>query len=408
MADLFRIDISVEVQDKTNPGLDQANRKITGFEKSLQRTREQIERMNQIRFQLLGVGLPSAQRGLDNIWRSLFSITSRTWHISMSVLGTPLRVLNSIKNTLFKIPTLIAGMTTGMAAKQVFLDPLKMANDFQNAQMAFGTMLGGDEKGNAFLKSLDDFAERTPFSAAGLRSLAQRMLEFKFQSKDVIPYLTAIGDWAGLMGKGEEGIDRVTLALGLMKEKGRVQGDEMQQLTKAGINAYDYLSQAMGKSTAELMKMQEKGLIPADKAIDAIIQGLTRDFGGGMKRQESTTRELWNRIKKTFDSKIVKMWGLGLDQGINPVLKDTVDGIDANKSSIDQWSQAVQNAGDRELPSSLRLLSSCRTGGSNLSHPREPELLQAAWHPAQRPGFGKTTEGRSDSRTAKSGQTGCW
>lgn len=345
MAEVFRIEIPVQVMDQTNPGLNNAAKRVNNFEVSIRRTKKQLEEMNQTRWQLTLYALDRTQQTLNRVRSSLFGVVGRTWNISVGILGAPLQLLNRIQSTLFSIPTLLTAMGGGLAVKKGFADPLSMANDFEDARIAFETMLGGREQGDNFLRSLDEFAERTPFTTAGLRDMSQRMLAFKFQSQQVIPYLTAIGDWAGMMGKGEVGIDRVTLALGQIKAKGRVQGDEMLQLTEAGINAYDYLSEAMGKTTQELMKMQEKGLIPADKAIDAIIQGMTRDFGGGMKRQEANTRGLWNTIKETFDNRIVRRWGDGISKGINPALAKMVGGIDENRDGLDKWSEAMERAG---------------------------------------------------------------
>lgn len=344
--EVFRIEIPVHVRDQTNPGIDNATRRMTGFERSARRTKKQLDEMQATKWQLTLYALDKTHAVLTSARRNLMSITGRTWNISIGILGSPLRMLSGIKNSLFSLSTLLTGIASGFAVKKGFIDPLSMSNDFADARIGFRTMLGGPEQGDAFLQSLEDFAEHTPFTTAGLRDLSQRMIAFKFASKDVIPYLEAIGDWSGLMGRGEEGISRVTLALGQMKAKGRVQGDEMLQLTEAGINAYDYLSQAMGKSTSELMKLQEKGLIPADKAIDAIITGLKKDFGGGMKQQEETTRGLWNTLKETFDNKVVKRWGDGLSKGINPMLKAMVGGIDDNKSAMNRFGDSIERTGE--------------------------------------------------------------
>ena len=43
----------------------------------------------------------------------------------------------------------------------------------------------------------------------------------------------------------------------------------MLQLTDAGLPVYDILGKAFGKTTKELIKMQENGLLPAEKVIAA-------------------------------------------------------------------------------------------------------------------------------------------
>lgn len=163
-----------------------------------------------------------------------------------------------------------------------------MNNQLQNASIGFATMLGSGEKAQKFLDALQAFAAKTPFEFSELVPAAQRMLAMGFAAKDVIPDLTAVGDAAAALGASPETIDRVTLALGQMNAKGKVSAEEMLQLTEAGIPAWDLLAKGMGKSTAEVMKLSEKGLIPAKKAIDLITKGMEDRFGGMMDKASHT------------------------------------------------------------------------------------------------------------------------
>ena len=54
--------------------------------------------------------------------------------------------------------------------------------------------------------------------------------------------LRSIGDASAAAGKGKEGIDRIALALGQMRAKGKVPSEEMRQLTEANIEAWDILA----------------------------------------------------------------------------------------------------------------------------------------------------------------------
>lgn len=266
-------------------------------------------------------------------------LTSKTWEVTIRAKDLATGTISRIKSTVLSLPGMVG---LGAGAYGTVIAPLKVSGDFEQADIAFETMLKSGEKAKSFMAELKDFAERTPFDFPGVRDAAQRMLAFKFAQKDIIPDLTAIGDWAGAMGKGKEGIDRVVLALGQMKAKGRVQGDEMLQLTEAGINAYDYLSKAMGVSTAKVMELQSKGLLPAEQSIRAIIDGMNKDFGGGMKKQESTLFGLWNRIKETFNNKLLFKWGEGIRLGIQPRLLKIGDWLDRNQDTIQRWGNTLQ------------------------------------------------------------------
>lgn len=158
----------------------------------------------------------------------------------------------------------------------------------EQAQIAFETMLGSGEKARNFLDQLAAFAAKTPFEFPELIDATKRMLAFGFASDDVVPTLTAVGNAASGLGMSGEGINRIVLAMGQMKAKAKVSGEEMRQLTEAGIPAWDMLAQAMGKSTSEVMKLSERGLIPADQAMRIFVEGMNKRFPDMMKKQSTT------------------------------------------------------------------------------------------------------------------------
>jgi tape measure domain-containing protein len=83
-------------------------------------------------------------------------------------------------------------------------------------------------------------------------------------------------------------MDRVVTALGQIKMKGRVQGDEMLQLAEAGINANAYLEKAFHLTPQQLQKAQQAGKISAAAAIPVILAGMDAQFKGLMDKQSHT------------------------------------------------------------------------------------------------------------------------
>lgn len=165
---------------------------------------------------------------------------------------------------------------------------MKLNMSMEQTQMAFETMLGSTEKAAAFVGQLKTMAAETPFEFPGLADASRKLLAFGFAVERIPTMLTAVGDAASGLGLGEAGMQRVILALGQMKAKAKVSGDEMLQLTEAGIPAWDILAKAMGKSTSEAMKLSEKGLLPANMAIDALVKGMAEKFPNMMKKQSGT------------------------------------------------------------------------------------------------------------------------
>lgn len=206
------------------------------------------------------------------------------------------------------LPTIAAGgalLQLGMSAEQ--------------SEIAFTTMLGSAEAARDFLEDLRDFAASTPFEFTELQDASRRLLAMGFAAEDVLPMLTDIGDAVSGLGLGADGVDRVTLALGQMQAKGKVSGEEMMQLLEAGIPGWRYLAESMGLTTAEVMDLSQRGLLPADTAIQAILKGMREDFGGMMADQSKTAAGELSNLKDELTSV-----GVELGRILLPATKEAI------------------------------------------------------------------------------------
>lgn len=237
---------------------------------------------------MTGAAVSSAKNGLVGLGSSVDAVGGKFNAMTVAV-GTV--VGNLATGAISKLGELAGSIvTTGIG-----FDSMK-----QQADIAFTTMLGSGEKAKAFLDKLQAFAAKTPFEFPDLLMASQRMLAMGFQSDKVLPTLTAIGDAVAGLGGSSAMVDRVTTALGQMQAKGKATGEEMMQLTEAGIPAWDFLAQKIGVSIPEAMKMVTAGAVSADVAISALTDGMNTKFGGMMERQSATFAGLWSTIKDTF------------------------------------------------------------------------------------------------------------
>jgi tape measure domain-containing protein len=170
----------------------------------------------------------------------------------------------------------------------------------EQARIGFTTMLGSAERAEAFLRDMAEFAVRTPFEFPELLDASKRMLAYGFAAEDVRPTMEAVGNASAAVGLGTEGINRIILALGQMRAKGKLSAEEMRQLTETGIPAWEILAEAMGKTTAEIMDMQQKGLIPAHEAIQILIEGMNKRFPNMMAQMENTWEGVTSTIKDVW------------------------------------------------------------------------------------------------------------
>lgn len=216
---------------------------------------------------------------------------------------------------------------------------IQAAGNVQKVQTAFTNMLGSAEKAAAFTKQLQSFAAATPFEFNQVTAAAQKFLAFGFTAEQVIPTLTAVGDAAAGVGLGAEGINRVTLALGQIAAKSKVQSDEMLQLTEAGIPAWQMLADKIGVSVPEAMDMVTKGMVDAQTGISALVAGMSQKFGGMMEQQSQTIQGTWSTMMDGLEQTAGQV-GLRLAESLN------ITGLfQSIGEGLNNFAQAVQSGG---------------------------------------------------------------
>jgi tape measure domain-containing protein len=150
---------------------------------------------------------------------------------------------------------------------------------------------------------------------------SQRLLAFGFDAQKIIPILTSVGDAVAGFRWLPEKLNRVLLALGQIRAKGKVAAGEMLQLTEAGIPAWEMLAKKIGVSIPEAMKLSERGAIDAETAINAVIEGMNKKFGGLMAKQALSWSGMLSNIKDTFTQVTGRVmrpfFELGLKEWIN-------------------------------------------------------------------------------------------
>lgn len=165
------------------------------------------------------------------------------------------------------------------------------------------------EAGEELLEWTQKLAIESPFSQEGVNDAFKMAMAYGFNTQEAKRLTQAMIDFASGTGATEASMSRIALALGQIQAKGKLAGGEVLQLTEAGLNVNQILADAFGKTTAEIVAMREDGLIPADTAIEAIVQSLERDFGGAAARQSDTIAGLVNSLGDLRDIGLREFFG---------------------------------------------------------------------------------------------------
>lgn len=179
-------------------------------------------------------------------------------------------------------------------------------------------------KAKELLEWTQKLAIESPFTQDDVAQSFRMAQAYGFTTEEAKRLTTALIDFSAGSGATGETMQRVALALGQIQAKGKLAGQEVLQLVNAGVSVDAILAEAFGKSTEEIVEMREKGLIPADQAIQAIVQTLERDFGGAAARQSQSFAGLVSSLLE------IKQTGLrefftGTFEAIRPLLIEFVD-----------------------------------------------------------------------------------
>lgn len=176
-------------------------------------------------------------------------------------------------------------------------------------------------KAQELLGWIQKLAIQSPFNQDDVAQAFRMAQAYGFTTDEAKRLTTALIDFTAGTGATGETMQRIALALGQIQAKGKLAGQEVLQLVNAGLSVDAILAKAFGKSTEEIVEMREKGLIPADQAIQAIVQSLEEDFGGAAARQAETFAGLVTSIEDIKEVGLREFF-TGTFEAIRPYLSE--------------------------------------------------------------------------------------
>lgn len=233
--------------------------------------------------QLTSVNQALAQQAANN---GRVTTSSNT---AASSLGTMSQRLGSMMSMLKSM--------LAMRATRSFLEAtIGGLSQFEQYETSFAVMLGDMQAAKDLMSDLQDFAAHTPYQLPDVTKAAQLLMNYGVEAKDLITTMTHLGDLS--QGQAEK-LDRISLAYGQMLAKGKVTGEELRQMTEAGVPLTQALADNMGIATSELMKFIGKGEVGIPE-LNSAIEGLTTGtgkFAGMMEQQSQTLAGQWSTLK---------------------------------------------------------------------------------------------------------------
>jgi tape measure domain-containing protein len=345
-------------------GVEEVTNELRTVNRFIESTRRRFALLNKMEMSLaarLNDQVTEPIRKVEGKWKPL-KFLKTSWKVVIGAHDLATGAFNRIGRMARALAGTVSSLSASIsdaisrATEPGILRPLGMAGEFEQTKITFESLLGSDEKAQRFLGELQDYAEKTTFEFVQLADTSKKLLALGVAAEDILPMMTAVGNAATGLGLGAEGIDKMILALGKMRTKSKVSVEDMLRLTETGIPAWDILAKKMGMTTQQVMKLSEDGLLPAEKAVDALIEGMNQRFPNMMDRQSQSLLGMWSNMKEVFNIKIVLRWGQGLAAALKPRFEQLTKWINENADTISRWGERLSAAASAGADFVLRRL----------------------------------------------------
>lgn len=186
-------------------------------------------------------------------------------------------------------------------AKDGALEMLRYSAKIETTSVAFKNLSGNAAFAASHIKELQQFSVQNSLPLEPLLTMSQRLQAAGVQSEKLIPLMQDIGNVAAATGDlGAERLEGIATALSQMISKGKLSAEEMEQLAERNVPAWKLLSDATGKTVAELRELGEQGKLTSNDMLNALNKVATNKFGNALKEQSQTGMGAWTGMVNTI------------------------------------------------------------------------------------------------------------
>lgn len=216
-------------------------------------------------------GNTTAQAGLNNEIRA-GTINMKGFAVAVLSAVGAYKAFNAAKNFL-----------KGILSQGIEFHAFKQASE-----SAFTTFLGDAETAKQYMDDMYAFALTTPFAYPDLLESSRNLIAFGMTAENTFPVMEAIGDAVAAIGGGNAELQSMADIFGMIQVQGKLTMMEVNRLGGHGVNAIQMLAESAGVSGDEIKKQISAGAIDAGMAIEALVNGIDKQFGGSMAGLKGT------------------------------------------------------------------------------------------------------------------------
>lgn len=252
---------------------------------------------------------------------------------------------DALASAIGKIKGMIAGAFTVGAITNLGKKALEASANMEVLRQGLDFVLGSSEETDKLINGMRDLGEQSAYDTNELIPLARQWVNMGDNAETAVGKMTKIVDLGSAFGLTSEQIGSATLALSQMAAAGKINGQDMLQLTNANIPAWKLLADHMGLSVAELRKMSEAGQLGED-AINELWDAIEERTQGATSRMNGTLMASFSNLEEEIQN---SMAGIGdiISQAFN--LKGILQGgsnmVSSFREALEQIKQDAESVG---------------------------------------------------------------
>lgn len=179
---------------------------------------------------------------------------------------------------------LAAGAAVAYLAYQFSKASVEAAAFGERSRLALTLLTGSASTASVEFDNVRKEAQLLGLDVYDTQAGFQKLLAAQFEIGKAKELLRMSADLQAI-GASAEHTKRAIVAISQIKNTGYLQGDELNQLREAGVSTeliYEALGKRLNKTTAEIVKMQEKRELAADPVIESILEAVRNKTGSAV------------------------------------------------------------------------------------------------------------------------------
>ncbi|MEO5811546.1 MAG: tape measure protein [Rhodanobacter sp.] len=253
--------------------------------------------------------------------------------------------LSATTGVVASLRSALAGLSVYFSARGILggiKSILSTGDQFAKYEKQLDSVFNSASKGSEAFAWAKQFAKDTPLT---LGEVMQSFIQLKnFGIDPMNGALQAAVDQNAKLGGESERLQRITLAMGQAFAKGALQGQDIKQMIEAGVPVWQLLSEATGKTTAELQKMSEAGKLGKD-VMEKFFAQMGKDSAGAAKDQMQLLSGQFSNLQdnlEQFEDRVAKKGVLDFFRDQLSALNDTITGM-AKDGRLDVYAQRISD-----------------------------------------------------------------